>query len=88
MHSPGSMPPEYVDANTMARLRASTYLHGGGTGDAGLQVTLVSVAVDRLLTVRLPGPVAEEWLTAVLAALRSARGQAAVEPWGREVIDG
>lgn len=76
------MPSEYLDPVVRTRVRAYAYLHGGGAGDAGLQLTLVDETIERAVCVRLPGPVAEQWLTDALAALRAARARAADEPWG------
>lgn len=81
----GGMPSEYVDPLTTDQLRVSTYLHGGGSGDAGMQITAEASALraaNGTATVRLPGPVAEQWLHGALSGLRVARRQAEAEPWG------
>lgn len=76
------LPPEYTDPNTRVRLRLSTYLHGGGVGDAGLQITAVDDHIERAVCLRMPGGLAQEWLIDALIGLRAARRQAADEPWG------
>jgi hypothetical protein len=73
---------EFRDSMTATTLRAGTYLHGGGAGDAGLQLTLVDERTERAVCVRIPGPTAEEWLRGQLQRLRKARARAIDAPWG------
>ena len=77
-----AMPADYLDPNTHTRLRVSTYLHGGGSGDAGLHLEVAFGSDYPLMCLRLPGPVAEEWLRDALRGLHEARLRAVEEPWG------